>query len=122
MIRQMSARKMDKTRDLLKSESKRLTGVARDAAKGMEKVGRLKATATVSLVIHRMRALAEAAKQARRSSIGANREESAATQHEPDSQAYASKHVVVPCGCEIPRLPQQTSSHCVNNTYKMHGK
>lgn len=67
VIRQMSARKMDKTRDLLKSESKRLTAVAKDTARGMEKVGRLKAISTVSLVIHRMRALAEAAKQARRS-------------------------------------------------------
>lgn len=65
MILQMSARKMDKTRDLLKSESQRLTGAARDAAKGMEKVGRLKTTAMVSVAIRRMRALAKAAKQAR---------------------------------------------------------
>eukprot|EP00752_Nemacystus_decipiens_P007285 g6519.t1 len=65
MILQMSARKMDKTRDVLKNESQRLTVVARDAAKGMGKVGRLKVTATVSVAIHRMRALAEAAKQER---------------------------------------------------------
>lgn len=64
-VPQMSARKMDMTRNLLKSGSRRLTGVAKDAAKGMEKAGRLKTTATVSDAIHRMRALAEAAKQAR---------------------------------------------------------
>lgn len=80
MILQMSVRKMDETRDLLKSESQRLTVVARDGAKGMEKVGQLKATATVSVAIHRMRALAEAAKKARRSDCKYN--EKCATQHQ----------------------------------------
>lgn len=63
---QMSTQNVGKTQGLLKSESHKSTEAARDMDKRLEKVGRLKVTATVSLAIHRMRALAEAAEQARR--------------------------------------------------------
>lgn len=63
-IRQMSARKMADTRDWLKVESEMLTGAAKGAARDLEK-RRLKTTVTVAVAVNRMRALAEAARQAR---------------------------------------------------------
>lgn len=64
-IRQLSARKMADTRDWLKVESEMLTEAAKGAARDLEKFGRLKATVTVAFAVDRMRALAEAARQAR---------------------------------------------------------
>lgn len=64
-IRQRSFRQVEETRHLLKNETHRLIGTVKDAARGIRKAGRLKGTAAAFVVIHRMRTLAEAAKQAR---------------------------------------------------------
>lgn len=55
---------MEETGHLVKNEAQKLTRTATGAARDIEKAGRLKATAAVIVVIHRMRTLAEAAKQA----------------------------------------------------------